>query len=184
MEYPSPLAGGSGPSLRYGMKLITYNNRGIALVESIIAISVITIGVVAMLSLISRSLSLNRVVTDRYVAANLAAEGIELTKNLISHNLLTGEAWNKGFSTSQGEYEIDYRGVALQPWSDRFLKFDGTTYQYADGNLTTYKRRIVVEPIGSPIDEMRVNAIVSWTSRGNANFSVNLEDHFFNWRQP
>jgi hypothetical protein len=32
-------------------------------------------------------------------------------------------------------------------------------------------------------DEVRVISTVSWISRGNANFAVKLEDHFFNWRQ-
>lgn len=152
--------------------------------ESIIAISVITIGVVAMLSLVSRSLSLNRVIADRYIASNLAAEGLEIVKNFLSNNLLAGDDWNSGFPTTQTEYEVDYENAALLSASDRFLRFDGTTYQYGRGAQTTYKRRIIVEPLGSPIEEMRVNSIVTWTSRGGASFSVNVEDHFFNWRCP
>ena len=53
------------------------------MVEAMVAMSVIVIGLLGVFALSSNSISLNRVAADRYIAVNLANEGIELVKNLI-----------------------------------------------------------------------------------------------------
>ncbi|MBI2075116.1 MAG: hypothetical protein HYT82_00415 [Candidatus Harrisonbacteria bacterium] len=155
---------------------------GIVLIESIIAISIATVGLLALFSLLTRSLGLQRVVAERYIAAALAGEGIELVKNLVSTNFVRGAAWNDGLPTSAGEYEMDYNDVALTPRGSRPLRFDGAMYGYDAGNPTAFYRTITVTPVGSPIEEIGVRSNVSWTSRGGLTGTVDVEDHFFNWR--
>lgn len=156
-------------------------HEGVALIESIIAISVATVGLLALFTLLTRSLGLQRVVAERYIAANLTAEGIELARNLVSNNFLRGVAWNTGLPASRGEYEMDYNDAGLTPRGDRPLRFDGTFYGYDAGSETPFYRTITIDPSGSPIEEIGVRSIVRWSSRG-AQFSVDVEDHLFNWR--
>ena len=149
--------------------------------ESLIAITVVVIGLLGLFSLLSRSVSLTRVVADRYVTAGLAAEGIEVVKNLVDHNVLTRKPWNLGLDT--GAYEIAYNSSALAPFTNKTLFFDNATglYSYQSGGTpTNFLRKVMVERIGA--NEIKVNSIVSWTSRGGASFETNVEDHFLNSR--
>ncbi len=154
--------------------------RGQALLEAIIAGGVLTVGFLGLLALLARSLSVNRVVADNYVASYLAAEGIETVKNMIDANVLQHNAWNNGFR--DGVYEVAYDSRSLTPSQGRFLSFDPATnlYSYEGSRDTSYVRKIFVTLVGP--DEMAVNSVVSWTSRGGGSSEINLEDHFFNWR--
>lgn len=155
--------------------------KGQLLIESGIAISILVVGLLGILGLLSRSLSLNNVVSSQYIASNLAAEGIEVVKNLLDANVIQFKsAWNDGFSSGSFEVEYNTINLPLNTYQDRFLSFDPSThtYNYGTGQLTPYKRDIEIINNG---DEIQVNSIVSWQIRGGS-YSINLEDHFFNWR--
>src|SRR3990167_8160497 len=109
----------------------SYRSSGQVLVESIIAITIAVVGLLGIFSLLSRSLSLNRVVSDRFVAAYLAAEGVEIVKNLIDNNILAGNPWNEGLSS--GNYEADASDPALRTDGNALLKFDPATGAYGYG---------------------------------------------------
>lgn len=157
------------------------NKNGQVIVEALIAAGIIVVGLLAVFSLASRSLSLNRVVADQYVGVNLAAEGVELVKNLLDKNVIQHLPFNQGVSA--GNYEMDYADTTLEIiYRDRPLLFDSATglYGYSSGKDTLFRRKITIEkPIA---DEIKVISSVSWTTRGGGQFNVNLEDHFFNWR--
>lgn len=153
--------------------------KGQLLIESGIAISILVIGLLGIFGLLSRSLSLNNVVSSRYIASNLASEGIEVVKNLIDTNIIQFRPWNQDIST--GSYEVNFASQALEPNQNRFLLFDSSdnAYNYQNGQPTFFKRTIEIGNIGS--DEIKVNSKVNWQIRGGS-YSVNVEDHFFNWR--
>jgi Tfp pilus assembly protein PilV len=162
-------------------KKFSISERGQLLVEAMITISVIIVGIVATLTLLSRSLSLNRVVSDQFTAAYLAAEGIEVVKNLIDTNYIQGNEWNKDFDA--GSYEVGYESRRLEKVSQgRQLLFDSATgrYGYALGRVTQFVRTVEIAPVGA--NEIKVNSIVRWKTRGAGSFEINTEDHFFNWR--
>ena len=153
--------------------------KGQLLIESGIAISILVVGLLGIIGLLSRSLSLNNVISSQYIASNLAAEGIEITKNLIDANIIQAQPWNQGIAT--GFYEAAYTDLSLEPDENRFLLLDSTnsTYNYQSGQPTFFRRVIEIE--NSNPDEIKVNSKVNWQIRGGS-YSVNLEDHFFNWR--
>lgn len=155
--------------------------KGYLLMEVMVAISLLTIGFLAVLSLVSNSISLNRVVSDQFTANYLAMEGIEIVKNLIDSNYLNANPWNQGFTSDS--YEVDYQSIGLEADLSRRLSFDSTAgfYSYNGDSPTPFRRTIVISLNGS--DEIKVNSIVEWTGRGGGDFEVNLEDHFFNWRR-
>ncbi|MDP3014873.1 MAG: hypothetical protein Q8N28_00390 [bacterium] len=155
-------------------------NSGQLIIESMIGISIAVVGILGVLTLLSRSISLNRVVSDQFTGAYLAAEGIEITKNLIDANIIQSKPWNQGFSS--GSFEADYNSTNLEPNQNRQLLFDSANniYSYDAGNPTNFIRTVNIQLIGS--EEIKVNSLVKWTTRGGGQFEVNLEDHFFNWR--
>lgn len=148
-----------------------------------IAITIIVVGLVAVFTLLSESQSLNRVVADRYVGTYLAAEGLELVKNFIDTNYIGQFPWNDGLAA--GSYLIDYNDSALTPLGvNPKILYDsaGNIYSYDSGSETRFTREIQIAYPGGSGNEMQVNAIVNWTTRGGGSFSVNLEDRFFDWR--
>ena len=157
------------------------DNRGYVLIESIIAITIVTVGLLGIFSLLSRSLSLNRVVADRFVAAYLAAEGIEIVKSIVDNDILAGRPWNEG--VAPGAYQADYRDTALRPDAGDALRLDPVSgaYGYAEPSETPFRRTITtgISPDG---EELTVSSRVTWSSRGGGIFSIHLEEHLFHWR--
>lgn len=153
-------------------------NKGQLLIESMIGISIAVVGLLGILGLLSQSTSLNRVVSNQFIGNYLAAEGIEIVKNLIDANIIQHRSWNEGFLS--GNFEADYTSLSLEPNQNRHLLFDSASnfYGYQNGTPTSFTRTINIELVGS--EEIKVNSIVKWTTRGGQ-FEVNLEDHFFNW---
>ena len=156
-------------------------DKGYILIESIIAITVMVVGLLGIFALLSRSLSLNRVVADRFVAAYLASEGIEIAKNVVDDNILAGRPWNTGLSS--GEYEADYASDSLEPATGRRLRLTNSSgaYGYAEAEPTSMVRTITIG--NSPDGErLSVQSGVSWVSRGGGKFSINLQEYLFHWR--
>ncbi|MCX7589353.1 MAG: hypothetical protein N2Z85_00215 [Patescibacteria group bacterium] len=153
------------------------NRRGQALVESIIALSVLTLGFLSLIGLLNNSIGLTKVANENYVATYLASEGIEIVKNIIDNNRLQKIAWNSGLNN--GDYEVEYSSLSLQPYQNRFLKFDNQNgvYNYSNGTNTIFKRKINIQNL---VDAIKVTSIVSWTSRGEAQYNIQLEDVFYN----
>jgi hypothetical protein len=169
-----------------------HNNRGELIIEAIIAISIIVVGLLSVVTLLSSSQSLNRVLSDRYIATYLASEGIEVVKNIIDTNYILGEAWNEGLVAGDnyitsfnapwliGSLSESYRVVNYGSWSG-FVSDGVYGLSFIVGGQRTNMSRAI--NISYPTaNEMRVNSIVNWTSRGGGEFDINLEDHFYDWR--
>lgn len=175
------------PTPSMSNKLKSYKlqvNSGQLLIEAIIAITIVVVGILAVFTLLSESQSLNRVVADRYVGTYLASEGIELIKNLVDKNYIQQQPWNLGLPA--GSHRVDYNDDVLTAITgpNPALSYDSATnvYSYNSGTATRFTREIQISYPGGSGNEMKVNSIVSWTTRGGGTFDINLEDHFFNWR--
>lgn len=155
------------------------SRRGQSLLEAIVAITALVVGLGGIFTLLSSALRNNRVVSDQATATYLAAEGIEVVKNMLDHNATIGAAWGTGFAN--GDFEADYTSDSLASYLGQPIRFDATTgvYGYAAGTATNFVRKIKITFVRS--DEIAVNSTVSWTTGGTQS-NVNLEDHFMNWR--
>jgi hypothetical protein len=153
------------------------------LVEALVAMGILVVAVFAVYSLLTRSTSLNRVVSQQYVATYLASEGLELVKNITDSNLMRcGLAWNYG--ATDGTYEVAYDDMTLfRSASGNKLRIDPQSgfYQYAVGSSTPYSRTVIIETIAAD-KEIRATSVVEWRGRGGVESEVRLEDHFFKWR--
>ncbi|MFH1192860.1 MAG: hypothetical protein V1656_00900 [Candidatus Jorgensenbacteria bacterium] len=159
---------------------------GSFLVESIVALSLAVVGILGIVVLLTRSLGLTSNVSQRAVATYLAAEGIEVTKNIIDAAIAKGDGWVAAFSGIPSVFEVEYdsdsaslvelSGIA---WPLRFDSANGT-YSYQPRGQETPFRRVMT--VAADDASSTVNAVVTWTVRGTKE-TLNLEDHFWNWRQ-
>lgn len=155
--------------------------RGQTLIETLVAVSVLTTGFLGIVTLLSHSLGLNRVVADNYTASYLAAEGAEVVKNLLDANTIKQRDWL--FGINNGSFEAQYNSSSLKPYTGQKLLFDSdkNLFSYDTGDQTAFTREIKIDI--SKQDEVRVNSIVEWTTRGGGKLNINVEDHFFNWKK-
>jgi len=148
------------------------------LVEAMVAISIITIGLLGILALLSNATSLNRVVSDEYSATYLASEGIEVVKAIVDTNIINARPWNQGLSN--GDFEVQYNDAALRSFSGHPLRYQGGIYGYDQGTDTVFYRTLTLELSGP--DKINVTSHVQWVTRGGITFDVRLSDVFVNWR--
>jgi len=182
------------------MKFITLERNnltqaGQSMVEAMVAMSIIVVGLLGVFTLSSNSISLNRVAADRYIAVNLASEGIELVKNLIDNN-----EWNAipGVIDPIEDYEIDYNDLVVKQLNSAdgrtlyFSKEGSGYYVYDDGdiNLNVYtettqefKRIIKIQSLNlgpNSLDHVKVTSTVSWRAKDGTVQYFSVEDHFYN----
>ena len=153
--------------------------NGFTLFETIVAIGLILVGLVAALALITSSLFYASNIQDRLIAANLAAEGIEIVRNIRDGNWLREVPWNSGLA--DGDYQAAYDSTALSGYSGQPFLFDSTTnlYNYISGATTLYVRKISITSISA--NEIKVVSTVTWQSR-RASYNSSAEDRLLNWK--
>lgn len=168
------------------------------MMEAMITISVVMVGMLGIVTLVSRSLAFNTDATRKFTAIYLAAEGIEVVKNLVDRNYAAAAtnppptqppAWDENIN--EGRYQVQYDSTDLGPElgtsAGDWLVFDASTglYSYAAGESGGYRRVVDITETDHDedgfADEIIVRSVVSWSARG-VDDAVVLEDHFFNWR--
>ena len=180
------------------MKRSYFSRSGQSLIEVMVAITMLTVSFLGISVLLSRSLALNRVTANDVTAAYLASEGIEITKNLIDHDVYAGLAhkgtgWGTCFAgRGTPDFELDYEttdcGSLAAYDSSKPLLYDPPThlYGYEAGVATIFARDIRVSrnpawPGDPNDDEITINVLVSWSGLDGAPDRINLEDRFYNW---
>jgi len=148
--------------------------KGFSLIEILIAILVMTIGIVGIYAIVPRSVHWGEVNVNKFIASKLAQEGLELVRNIRDTNWIKGEPWNNNLAAGDN-YEIDYNDTELS-LENRFLKInDDGFYQYENGKETKFKRKISIEECDSGC--LKIISKVSWQ---NNDFS--LQENLYDWK--
>jgi Tfp pilus assembly protein PilV len=169
--------------------------KGQSLVELLVSLSILTVGFLGMSSLLSKSFFLNRVNTTETIGTYLAAEGIEITKNIIDHDTYAlpahAFAWGTcgGICAADGWYKVDYTYQTPQSTPGQCagvsaLNFSTSTgaglYSYSVGTPSGFSRCIQITHNNGG-REVTVSSKVTWSTGPITGASVVLEDHFYNW---
>ena len=175
--------------------------KGFTLMEAIVAIFLLTVGIIGVSILITNTISSTRISTDKLIASYLAQEGIEIVRNIRDTNWLEGAAsWDDGISV--GDYEADYTNTqgfyhtcSFNPFTANCeydnlhpLRIDGGFYNYSGGTETKLRRRITIfdktdlsSPADGTIDMFKISVLVTWQEKGKIH-EVEAQENLYNWK--
>lgn len=162
---------------------------GFSILEVIIAILIISIGMIGVLSLITQNIQVQYISKNDLIASQLAQEGMELVRNIRDTNWLTaGNDWKIGAGAStnsdivqDGDYAIDYSGfiVDIDSINNAGLNIDAAGF-YTHGAgvaATPFSRLITVVDNG---DYLEVECKVQWKERGRTH-DYTVKTLLYNW---
>jgi len=174
---------------------------GFTLIEAIVAIGVISVGFVGSLVLLSKASSQAVAVKDRVVAAHLAAEGVEVIRNIRDTNWLKGRDWLNGLiepsdaptgTIVSGVVNYDSGAIDSSDSSEprKCLNWDGSFYRHAAAPAyvctTSFGRQIVLQKkeeniSGQNISYLEIKSAVQWKEKGVIK-SLTVIDHLYDWK--
>jgi len=172
------------------MKLKIYNNLGISILEVVVAILIITMGMMGVLSLVIQNIKAQYINKNVLIASGLAYEGLELVRNTRDLNWLTpGKTWNQDIvgTAIDRTYAIDYRGrssinTAVNTLNDAgaklYINGNGFYTNTATASSTNFYRLITVV---DQTDYLDVKCAIRW-KEGNQNHDFMAEGYLYNWR--
>jgi prepilin-type N-terminal cleavage/methylation domain-containing protein len=167
---------------------------GFTMIEMIIAVSILSFGIVAMYGAFSSMVILTSGISSRFTAAYLAQEGLEIIRNLRDDNFISIAAspsgdellWSSELLTTPctSGCMVDYKtintsqlvadsGVPLALDSDGF-------YGYTGGTPTMFHRTITIAPVSGTADAIQVDVLVTWDYNGQS-FSFDANEYLYNW---
>ena len=134
------------------------NNKGFSLVEVVMAIGVLSIGLLAVSQLFSKNIKEMMEIRDQTTAISLAQEGVELVRNYHDNTPLTPS------NNNDKKVHINSGNVELLNNADYTLYYSagspGTFSHLSMGSVATrFKRKIVINASSSP---KTVTSYVTW----------------------
>lgn len=183
--------------------LLKQNNmklsKGFTMIEIVIALFVLTVAVIGVYNAFSIMAVATTQMSDRFTAAYLAQEGIEIVRNIRDNNWLQADqnsdiTWDRGLTSCDTGCEADYKTEAFSGagYVGNVLKLGGGFYNYSSGVDTKFKRKIVIDPVKNDANEtiaLKVAVTVFWAEKPtivNIDFpassgSITAEDYLYNW---
>lgn len=153
------------------------SSKAFTLIEILIAITVITVGVVGFYAAITRVASLTFSNSNRFIASRLAQEGMELVSNIRDTNWVEGTNWDNGL-TIDNDYRVQYNKEDLLAYSATPLKIDNDGfYNYDDGDDSKFTRKVTITHINA--NALKVKVQITWSGKGSP---LEVEEHLYNWK--
>jgi prepilin-type N-terminal cleavage/methylation domain-containing protein len=168
-------------------------NKGFTLVESLVAISILSLSILSTFTVVQSSLKSSSISKDQIIAFYLAQDVMEWIKNKRDNNALdavnggsntwltgisaleTDACWYGGGLTAQKTCEIDTTTNTITTCPGavcNFLRNDPVTnkYGYSGGwTVSQYKRSVQLTKIievPPTSDEVKVTITITWANRG------------------
>lgn len=166
--------------------------HGFTLVETLVAVSILTVAVASALSLTARSLSTAYYARDQITAFHLAQEAVETVRHARDGNILLN-AFGTERDLLDGIPSVTGQPFTVDTTNDNMnlcpssgicppLRTDGTLYGYNSGwTPTTFTRSVRAEFVGGSLDEVRVSVTVSWKSGSFQTRSFTISENLYRW---
>lgn len=164
------------------------------LIETLVAISLLSIAIVAPMSLVTQSLSSAYYARDQITAFNLAQEGIESVRGIRDNNVLQNAFYDSGTDLLTDipigqAFTIDARQVdpesAIAVCSTTPcppLQTDGVLYGYdASWANTIFTRTLLASYVGASQDEIRLSVTVTWQTASHQPVPFTIYENMYRW---
>lgn len=170
---------------------------GFTLVETLIAISLLTTAIVTPMALATQSLSVSYYARDQIAAFHLGQEAIEAVRSLRDGNILTNaRAGDDSIDLLAGipldtPFTIDTRNNSITecPATCPPLQTNDVFFGYENNvpgwRNTIFTRTVVAERVtpadGTP-DEVRINVLVEWRPNAMGSIrSIEIHENLYRW---
>ena len=150
--------------------------RGFTLLETTVAISILTVGILGPLSVATYALSRSSISENQIIAYNLAEEGLEFIINKRDSNVFAGNNWLQGIGG--GSNCASGNGCTIDVIANTInnncgggcpvMRFDSNgKYNYSSGANSIFTREIYLRDVpGNPNpDEKILEVRVTWDER-------------------
>lgn len=154
------------------------------MIESIVGISMAMTALLSALALFTKTLQYSAIMDTKLVGAHLAAEGIEISKNMLDSDYAQGSEMGSGFGLSDtNTFQVSYdKDVILTDKTNIPLLYSNGVYSYTSGISSGFIRDITTTRFrdsSSKIYEVDVSSKVAHSGMED----IVIEDKFYNWRQ-
>ena len=155
---------------------IKNKTKGVSLIETLVAIFVLTVGIVGAFSLSMNIISFTNYNSNKLIASYLAQEGVELVRNIRDSNWLDND--NNDALPSDGEYIVDYNSDLTNGSEDLYINDNGFYEHDNSPNETVFKRKIYVKDIGGLF--LKITVTVTRVEKGNLR-TVEVIERLYEW---
>ncbi len=179
--------------------------HGFTLIETLVAISLLALAIVAPMALTTQSLSSAYYARDQMTAFHLAQEAIESVRAARDANILAANPDLLAGIPKSGSFVIDardntmiacdsggtcpYMRVPLDPSAPVFYAY-GDVGLVNEANLyttplgwtdTRFRRTVTANFVGGSTDEIEITAVVAWQTGAFQARSVTLRENLYRW---
>jgi prepilin-type N-terminal cleavage/methylation domain-containing protein len=167
----------------------TSNNNGFTLIEVLMAMAIISIGLLGVIALVNQNLNANVVNKNYLVASMLAQEGLELVRNRRDANWINSAPhWYDGLADGlEGIdiFAIDPSGLfAVNNIYDARLYRDGDgffVHQSAGNSETVFFRLITIDDSNLANGYLLVISELRWSSKSGESSYI-ADTMLYDWR--
>lgn len=169
------------------VKCIVKNKKAFSLLEVMVAMLIISIGMIGVISLIVSNINLSNLSKNKLIAMNLAQEGIELVRNIRDENWLDGDDWQDGI-INDGSYIVDYSGESSvndvpddidDNSAKLYLDGDGFYQHSVTADDTVFSRLIIITD--DTATSTTVRSYVKWR-QGDKIFDYIVDSIIYDWK--
>jgi len=167
------------------MRTFFKRQSGFSILEIVVAFSIITIGLVGVLSLTTQNIQVEYINKNNLIASQLAQEGLELIRNIRDNNWLSDNNWDYGIEP--GNYIVDYTGdvnsvtgigeARLQQRND-VGEEDYYWHEASDPNYL-FSRLITIIQVSS--ESLNISCLIQWEDRGQT-YQYVADTILYDWR--
>jgi len=174
--------------------MTTESQEGMTLIETLVAITILTVAIISPMSLTMQSLSASYYARDQIAAFNLGQEAIESVRAIRDGNILRIAYDQPDPDCSPmtllcsipigTSFVIDTRDNAITQCTGECppLQTDGDLYGYESGWADTrYTRTVSADFVDGTTDEIRVSVTVTWTAGHLQTRSFTIYENLYRW---
>jgi len=151
------------------MKFITKKTnkrKGFTLVETLVAIAIFTVSILAVMAVLANSISDTNYAKKKMTAAYLAQEGIEYVRNKRDTSILSSSSSQDGWDDFKNHFLSGTAGGIFYPVDPNFS--------------SDFERIISADIITFGDDEVKITSKVKWT-QGSGTYDITFSENLYNW---